>query len=289
MSSHERAPARVQGPDLHHQPDPDGKDDDPSVEWDDLVAGIDEQLIEVSDEITDRALAPEADGDTAITSAVPELAEEGSGAQMSARSRGRRATVVSPIPAMLAQSMGRIPEPPAPAVPVAITASHTEITRPVVEAGAPAKAARSQGSSSYEIELTDTPLSPERRRASELIEQARACFTQGNLPGAVLAADELLAGTENRTSPVADLVETARPLFDQIFASYVGLLGEVPVMARSDEEVAALGLDERTRALLSRVDGVQTLEQLFSISKIPAVEAVRIAASLMSAGVIRVV
>jgi hypothetical protein len=289
MSSHERAPAHAAKPDLQHRAAAGDKDDDPSVEWDDLVASIDEQLVEVSDEATDKALSPHMQDDF-TDAAVPRPTDDASGAQ--AQSRARRATVVSPIPAMLAQSMGRVPEPSGPAgAPRATVSAHTEITRPIVETAAPATPARTNGSSGYDIEVVEvleTPLTPARKRALELIERARACHAKGDLPGAVLAADEVLAGSESRTSPMADLIESARPLFDRIFASYVGLLGEVPVMARSDQEIASLALDDKTRALLSRVDGKLTLEKLLAVSKIPPVEAMRIAASLMSAGIIRV-
>ena len=48
-------------------------------------------------------------------------------------------------------------------------------------------------------------------------------------------------------------------------------------------------LDDHHRALLAAIDGVMTLEQVFRASKTPAVDAVRIAASLMHGGIIRFV
>jgi hypothetical protein len=129
-----------------------------------------------------------------------------------------------------------------------------------------------------------------RQVTSELIERARTCLEHGDLSGAVVAVDEVMSSIEKRTmSGIADLIESARPMFDRIFAAYVGLLNEVPVMARSDDDVEAMPLDGRARALLRHIDGVRTLEQVFGASKVPAVDAVRIAARLMCAGIIRVV
>jgi hypothetical protein len=305
MSSHERAAARAVGPDLQPRAQKDGAADDPNAEWADLVAGIEEELVEVVDETTERALAHGLIDRDAGGDGVPEPAEEDDGfgddgPSGQVRARARRATVVSPIPALLAQSMGRVPDivaspssspfsPSARADVAAPRSAHTEITRPVIETAAPAAPVRSTGSDGYQVEVIEAPASPKRARVALLIQRAKACLEQGDLSGAVLAADEVLAGSESHTSPISDLIESARPLIDRIFSAYLGLLGEVPVMARSAQEIAQLPFDEKTRTFLSRVDGVLTLEQLFNVSKIPPVEAVRIAASLMCAGVIRVV
>src|SRR5207237_6046244 len=87
--------------------------DDPNAEWADLVAGIEEELVEVVDETTEKALAQGLIGRDA-GGGVPEAAEDefgGDGPSADVRSRARRSTVVSPIPALLAQSMGRVPDP----------------------------------------------------------------------------------------------------------------------------------------------------------------------------------
>jgi hypothetical protein len=50
-----------------------------------------------------------------------------------------------------------------------------------------------------------------------------------------------------------------------------------------------MALDERRRAVLALVDGVRTLDQILDGARIHASDALRIAASLMRAGIIRVV
>jgi hypothetical protein len=225
---------------------------------------------------------------------VPEWKRERDGEAV----RARRSTVVSPIPALLAKSMGQVSDHSAVRDPAAPVVAHQEITRRVVDEelngpGARGPGARDTvdrgGSSGYSVELVDGSKATARESAAVLILRARACMERGDLGGAVLAADEVLAEGERAKVPgIADLLEAARPLFDQIFASYIGLLGEVPILARSPEEISAMELDDKTQTLVSRINGILTLEKLFSVSKIPAVEAVRIAATLLSDGIIRV-
>jgi hypothetical protein len=62
----------------------------------------------------------------------------------------------------------------------------------------------------------------------------------------------------------------------------------VPVRVRTDEQIAGQELGERTQYLLRSVDGQQTLEQLAANTGIPPVEAMKIAASLLAAGIVKV-
>lgn len=282
MKAPERAAART--PTAGRPPGARAK----TAEIDGQVTAMGDEFVEDLEETTDRALAPDLfDGEEEPTMER---------AVADPRTRARRATLVSPIPALMAETMrlvgdatqARARDPAAPA------AQNHEITRRVQPApGAPA-AADGSGPSSYSVELIDEAAaassSHPRQRAAALIERARTCLARGDLGGAVLAADEVMADGELTKAPgVSDLLEQARPLLDRIFVAYIGLLSEVPVMARSDDDIAGEPLDDKTRSLLARVDGVLTLEQLFSTCKIPAVDAVRIAASLLSTGIIRVV
>jgi hypothetical protein len=59
-------------------------------------------------------------------------------------------------------------------------------------------------------------------------------------------------------------------------------------MNRSDAEVDTIELDELHWALLRRMNGHLTLDEVFRATKIPAIDALKIAASLLRDGVIRV-
>jgi hypothetical protein len=198
--------------------------------------------------------------------------------------RERRATVVSPIPAQLARSMmSDVPGAPAP--------MHQQPTRPITEAEAKTAGAhpKNEAVDTYSVELIDEPSLPPRALIQSLINRARTFMESGNLGGAVIVADQTLAeAAKAPQNQVADLVKAAGPLFDRIFAAYVGLLGQVPVRMRSEADLVGQELGERTTYLLSHIDGKRTLEEVSTASGIPPVEAMKIAASLLAAGVVRV-
>jgi hypothetical protein len=230
--------------------------------------------------------------------------------------RERRSTVVSSIPAQLAKSMGQVRDPSAPtlppphqgarpvpaAKPAAVATDSAQVGTP---ASLPSPSSASQPSArqpadsqpvelaiettdTYNVEVVDEPSLAPRAHIQALVERARNFMDGGNLGAAVIAADQALAeASKAPQDDVAGLIKDARPLFDRIFASYVGLLGQVPVRVRSDEELAGQELGERTTYLLSHVDGAQTLEELSRTTGIPPVEAMKIAASLLAAGIVR--
>ena len=89
---------------------------------------------------------------------------------------------------------------------------------------------------------------------------------------------------------IVEVIEPARPLVD---ARVRGLRG--PVWAacrcwrRGADEIARSRLGERERALLVRIDGMRTFEELFDGSGLGSTDALRIAARLLRAGAIRIV
>jgi hypothetical protein len=166
-----------------------------------------------------------------------------------------------------------------------------EVTRPLsAEEAAALELEPEEPTDTYNVELFDDSGVPPAETVRSLVESARTHIERGNLGGAVIAADQALAeaGKAPHDAEVADLAKNARPLFDRIFAAYVGLLAQVPVRVRTDEQIAGQELGERTQYLLSSVDGKQTLEQLAAGTGIPPVEAMKIAASLLAAGIVTV-
>jgi hypothetical protein len=271
-------------------------------EWDGKVAAMDDDFVEL-DENTERAVVP-ADSNAPAEKLVRPASD-------SHLPRERRATVVSAIPAQLAKSMGDVRDPAGatkarpwsevrdpvlpppsgtpranPGIPAA--PMHQEVTRPV-SADQVASLHAEESFDTYSVEFFDEPALPPLEQVRSLVESARTHMDRGNLGAAVIAADQAMAEAgKTSENDVADLVKAARPLFDRIFAAYVGLLTQVPVRARSDEEIAGQELGERTRYLLNSIDGKQTLEELAVTTGIPPVEAMKLAASLLAAGIVRV-
>ena len=259
-------------------------------EWGGKVAAMGDEFIEL-EESTERVSLPEP---SKPQRAAPPVAE-------AYVPRERRATVVSSIPAQLAKSMGEVRDPAAP-----LMAPH-EVTRRVAEGKLSSGAVKSgaavgakSGSNkpgkaggeceaidNYSVELIDEPHMSPKEQVAALVDRARSWMEAGNLGAAVIAADQALAeAAKAQELDTANLIKASRPLFDRIFADYVGLLGKVPLRTRTDEQIAGQELGERTRFLLAGVNGTLTLEQLASSTGIPPVEAMKIAASLLAAGII---
>lgn len=202
--------------------------------------------------------------------------------------RDRRTTLTSPIPALLAESMLKEPARADTARdPAAPEPERAEQTRRLGDSDQHLDRDTSAG---YTVELVDDGNAERRKRAGLLIDRVRACFEAGDLPTAAQAAEAALEEADRAAPPgIVEVIEPARPLLARVFAAFVGPLGEVPVLGRKTEEIEALPLDDRRRAVVARVDGVRTLDQVLDGAHIPATDALRVAASLLQAGIIRVV
>jgi hypothetical protein len=267
----------------------------------DLVAALsDDEAVDLGDDMVEDAdITPTSNRATTTHAVVDDVhqrtTEDHSGRTDTMRTaeinveRDRRDTLTSPISALIAESMsevseviqGRDPAAPRPE-------GGRELTRRVGDSDRqPTPRDRSRG---YSVEVSDDPNAPHRIRAARLIDQARALMESGALAGAVVAAEQALDESERAVAPgIAEVIEPARPLLAQVFATFVGPLDEVPVMAKRLQDIPPMALDDRRRAVLALVDGVRTLDQILDGARIHASDALRIAASLLRAGIIRVV
>jgi hypothetical protein len=202
--------------------------------------------------------------------------------------RDRRNTLTSPISALIAESMSDVSEVKAARDPAAPRPSEPhEATRRVGDSDRqPTPRDRSAG---YKVEVSTDPNQRARMRAAHLIDQARDLLSSGALAGAVVAAEQALDEAERAAPPgIAEVIEPARALFGQIFSAYVGPLEEVPVMAKRMQDLPAMALDDRRRAFLALVNGVRSVAQIVDGARLHT-DGLRIAASLLRAGIIRVV
>jgi hypothetical protein len=74
----------------------------------------------------------------------------------------------------------------------------------------------------------------------------------------------------------------------QLYASKIGDLSGVPVQALSENQMRWLGLDHRSGFLLSRVDGLSTIEEVLDVCGMPRLEALKTLVDLLERGAIRV-
>jgi hypothetical protein len=250
-------------------------------------SGPTDQMAVVTQEVLDRSdggTADEHSRKTAERKAVPEEPEQ----------RPRRSTLVSPIPAMVAEWMrkeavsGGVPAAPDPAAPE-VEEGVRDLTRRLGDSSDQQRFDDHE-SAAYTVEVVDDGNAERRQRAARLLDRARACLDAGDHAGAVAAAEAALEEADEAAPPgIVEVIEPARPLLARVFAAFVGSLAEVPVLARREEEIATLPLDDRTRAVLALVDGARSLAQIFDGARVPSADALRITTALLRAGVIRVV
>src|SRR6478752_1402044 len=182
--------------------------------------------------------------------------------------RDRRITLTSPIPAAMAESMIRersITPRRDPAAPVAEpVVAHTRRvgdSGPVHFAGEPTVRA-------------DRVVGPWRQRAAQRIDEARAALDAGDLVAAVTAAEAALRESDEAPAPgIAEVIEPARSLLTQVFAAFIGPSSGLPILAPRAEEIGRQRLGDRERAVLRRIDGTRTLEELFDGSGVGSMDA----------------
>lgn len=295
MKSRRDTPAAVLAAQRNTSPEdgPDEPTDERTIEWD--VEQMGDDLLEVASdtpaEDTGRAIVALAIEDASAAAKSP--------VELQVR-RARRDTVPSVVSSMLAKSMRPATEGPRLRDPAAPAVERQDVTRRVVDSDRRGIPTERRGSSSYSIELVppgavDVHTAPTAERpipqlgpVARLVDKARCCLDAGDVAGAVITAAQAITVAETSAAEpeVANLTDTASGPLARIFTA--GPITKVPVLNRSDAEMETLEVDELHWALLRRLDGQTTLDEIFRATKIPAVDALRIAAALLRDGVLRI-
>jgi hypothetical protein len=125
-----------------------------------------------------------------------------------------------------------------------------------------------------------------RRRISALFEHAIEWSRAGELDRAVTAVD--LALSEDPNSALAQkLIHRNRDTIMNVFQTFLGDLHRTPVLARPLHELAASPISPRAAFLLSRVDGLLSLDEILDVSGMPRMEAYRYLCQLFLRGILR--
>jgi hypothetical protein len=120
-----------------------------------------------------------------------------------------------------------------------------------------------------------------RRRTSELVDRCRTAFRGGKLDEAVSAAEEALRQGETAPPPgIPEVIEPARPLFEQAFMKFIGGEKRIPLALMSLSELSVQHLDHRAGFLMSRIDGATDVEELVDVASMPRFDTLRFLASL---------
>ncbi|HEY5936299.1 MAG TPA: hypothetical protein VIU61_16725 [Kofleriaceae bacterium] len=125
-----------------------------------------------------------------------------------------------------------------------------------------------------------------RRRITSLFERASTWQQAGDFEGAVAAVDLALA--EDPNSALAQkLIHRHRDVVMAVLTSFLGNLERIPVLARPLHELANAPISPRAAFLLSRVDGILSLEEILDVSGMPRIEAMRYLCQLFLRGILR--
>jgi hypothetical protein len=125
-----------------------------------------------------------------------------------------------------------------------------------------------------------------RRRITALIDHASAWSGQGELDKAVAAVD--LALSEDPNSALAQkLIHRNRDAIMNIFQAFLGDLERQPQLARPLHELAEAPISPRAAFLLSRIDGMLTIDEILDVSGMPRLEAYRHLCQLFLRGILR--
>lgn len=197
--------------------------------------------------------------------------------------RDRRVTLSSGIPASIAESMVRERQITPRRDPAAPQMEPVEQTRRVGDSD-PVRAG------SGPTLKSDIGVAPWRQRAAQRVDEARAALDAGDVTAAVIAAESALCEADEAPAPgIVEVIEPARPLLTRAFTTYIGPSTGIPMLAPRAEEIARQRLDDRERAVLGRIDGARTLEELFDGSGLGSMDAMRLVARLIRSGAVRIV
>ena len=119
------------------------------------------------------------------------------------------------------------------------------------------------------------------------LREMRERFSLGDYSGALVVAEEILDadpahGEANR------LAENCRGVLQQMYVARLGSLERIPFVAVPREQLRWLSIDHRSGFVLSRVDGISSLEQILDVSGMPTLDALRILYELVQQRVIGV-
>lgn len=125
-----------------------------------------------------------------------------------------------------------------------------------------------------------------RRRITQLFEKALEWSASGELDKAVAAVD--LAMSEDPNSALAQkLLHRHRDETMQVFQSFLGDLSRQPQLARPLHELASAPISPRAAFLLSRIDGMLSIDEILDVSGMPRLEAYRHLCQLFLRGILR--
>ena len=119
--------------------------------------------------------------------------------------------------------------------------------------------------------------------ADEAMEELRARFAANDYLGALLVA-ETLQGDRLHGQEAEQIADECRTSLTHRYVESIGSLARVPVIAVPLSVIRELPIDNRAGFVLSRIDGISSLEMILDMSGMPQLDALRIVYELIQNG-----
>jgi hypothetical protein len=120
----------------------------------------------------------------------------------------------------------------------------------------------------------------------DIIGEMEELYALDDLTGALRQA-EFVLGRYPDNEQALRCAANCRARLVQLYASKIGSTDRVIVQTIDHSQVRWLGLDHRSGFLLSRIDGVSTVEEVLDVCGMPRLEALKTLADLLDRGAIR--
>jgi len=161
---------------------------------------------------------------------------------------------------------------------------HTE--ERVAPSDRPTQPAPDDPASSTRLRARSAPPPEERSEVERTRSQLAKKFFAADYPGALALAEHLFS-LDPADASARDFAEECRRMLERAYAARLGSLDRVPVLAVALHELRSRSLDSQAGFLLSRVDGVSTLEALLDVCAMPRLDALRLVMQLVEDEVLR--
>jgi len=125
-----------------------------------------------------------------------------------------------------------------------------------------------------------------RRRITALFEKAIEWNDAGEVDKAVAAVDLALA-EDPSTALAQKLIHRNRDTMQLVFQNFLGDLARTPQLARPLHELSSAPISPRAAFLLSRIDGMISIDEILDVSGMPRIEAFRHLCQLYLRGILR--
>jgi hypothetical protein len=120
----------------------------------------------------------------------------------------------------------------------------------------------------------------------DIIGEMEELYALDDLSGALRQA-EFVLGRYPDNEQALRCAANCRARLVQLYASKIGSMDRVITQTIEHSQVRWLGLDHRSGFLLSRIDGVSTVEEILDVCGMPRLEALKTLADLLDRGAIR--